>query len=106
LRRTVDQREIPQVLLVSQEVAAGLPSEKELPPAALDANVEIFLLTLELPHSGQITSLTAPVLKRSSSKSRSQFEHSNSNIGIKISLQIIQSGITYQRDITVVNTTI
>jgi len=73
---------------VLQEAAAELSSEKELPPAALDANIEIFLLTLELPHFGHFTSLTALVLKISSSNSRSQSEHSNSNIGIKKSLPI------------------
>ncbi len=89
-----------------QEAAAELSSEKELPPAALDANVEIFLFTLELPHSGQITSLTAPMLKISSSNSRSHSEHSNSNIGIKSPYLLGQPGITNPGNITAVITTI
>ena len=56
--------------------------EKELPPAALEANIEICLITSELPQAGQITSSTALALRTSSSKGWLHFEHTNSKSGI------------------------
>jgi len=56
--------------------------EKELPPAAFEANIEICLITSELPQDGQITSSTALALRTSSSKGWLHFEQTNSKSGI------------------------
>jgi hypothetical protein len=68
---------------VLHEAAELAPRENEPPPEIRDANVEIFLFTCELPHSGQITLSIALALCTSSSKDWLQSEHTNSNRGIK-----------------------
>jgi hypothetical protein len=70
-------------VLVLHEAAVLAPREKEPPPETREAKVEIFLLTCELPHFGQVTSLIALLLRTSSSKDRLQSAHTNSNRGIK-----------------------
>jgi hypothetical protein len=67
LRYTTGQRETPQVLPVLQETAELAPKENEPPPERREAKVEIFLFTCELPHSGQVTSLTELALRTNSS---------------------------------------
>jgi hypothetical protein len=56
------------VLPVLHEAPELAPRENEKPPLPRDANVEIFLFTCELPHFGQVTSLTALALRTNSSK--------------------------------------
>jgi hypothetical protein len=59
---------MPQVLPVLHAAAELLPNEKELMPATLDAKVEIFFLTSELPQAGQVTSPPVLALRTNSSK--------------------------------------
>ncbi|MCZ7552156.1 MAG: hypothetical protein M5U05_06145 [Anaerolineales bacterium] len=47
---------------------AALKPLELTPPLSLEAKVDIFLETLGLPHSGQLTSLIALELRTSSSK--------------------------------------
>jgi hypothetical protein len=82
LRRTADQRATPQVPPVLHEAAELAPKEKPPPPERREANVDIFLLTCVLPHTGQVTSCTALALRTSSSNGRLQSPHTNSNRGI------------------------
>jgi hypothetical protein len=73
---------MPQVLPVEHEAADPALKENELLPAILEAKVDIFFLTSELPHAGQATPSTVLALRTSSSKSRSQVLQTNSKSGM------------------------
>ena len=75
-------RGIPQVPAGLQAADDPAFREKELPPAAFEANIEICFMTSELPQDGQITSSTAFALRTSSSKGWLHFEQTNSKSGI------------------------
>jgi hypothetical protein len=72
----------PQTLPVLHEAAELAPNEKPLPPASLDAKVEIFFLTCSLWHAGQNTPLTWLALRTNSSNTFPQSSQINSNSGI------------------------
>jgi hypothetical protein len=67
---------------VLHEAAELAPKENEPLPEWREAKVDIFLLTCELPHAGQVTSWTALALRTSSSNGQLQSPHTNSNRGI------------------------
>jgi hypothetical protein len=67
---------------VLQLEAGALLNENELPPATLEAKVEIFFLTCWLLQAGQITSFVALALRTSSSNGQPHSSQTNSKIGI------------------------
>jgi hypothetical protein len=75
----------PQVLPVLQDDALLLGlKENEPPPETLDAKVDTFFFTAFDWHFGQVTSLTALLLRTNSSNDFPQSPHTNSKIGIRL----------------------
>jgi|GEM_PF-6383392 len=77
---------VPQTLPVLQDAAAPAFNEDELPPEALEANVEIFFFIWVLPQMGQVTLSVSLALRSSSSKGWPQCVQLNSKSGINISV--------------------
>jgi len=73
---------MPQALPVLHEAAELAPNEKEVPPATLEAKVEIFFFTSVLPQVGHFTPLILLEPSTSSSKSSWHVVHTNSYSGI------------------------
>ena len=85
---------MPQVLPVLQAAEdEALPNEKALPPEIFDAKVDIFLETCVLPQSGQVTLSIENELRTNSSKDSSHSLHSNSKMGIGVSLLIFDFSV-------------
>jgi hypothetical protein len=80
---------------VLQLDAGALLNENELPPATLEAKVEIFFLTFALWHAGQTTSLTTLALRTSSSNGFPHSAQTNSKIGITFLL--LANDFTHQK---------
>jgi hypothetical protein len=85
---------MPQVLPVLQAAEdEAPPNEKALPPETFEAKVDIFLETCVLPQSGQVTPSIEDELRTNSSKDSSHSLHSNSKMGIDISLLIFDISV-------------
>jgi hypothetical protein len=78
-RRTAGVQRRPQVLPVLQDEALVDPlNDNPLPPFNLEAKVETFLRTCELPQAGQVISLAVLEERTSSSNWSLHSWHSNS----------------------------